>query len=443
MRVMWKGAVSFGLVTIPIHLYAATESKNVSLRQVHEADGGRIQYKRVCTVDGEEVPYADIAKGYELSDGGMVVLTDKELSELPISTSRSIDVQEFVPLEAIDPIYFDKSYYLEPQKAAIKPYVLLRDALHKSGQVAITKVAIRQRESLAVLRVVSDVMVLTTMLWPDEVREVDFPFLREDAPEVRSQEMSMASSLIDSLSDSVFEPDKYRDSYREALLNLIQSKIDGKETEHPPETASEPEVTDLMSALQASVTAAKEARGAGSDGDAASADGGAASTTSSEQSDDSRADDGEAGDAGESSDENAGSTSSGRTARARSAGSKADGGKGRGSKSAETKTTSARSSGSGSTSAKSSNEKSSGAKKSGAKGSATTSASKTSGSKTSETKSSGSKTSGSKPSESESSGGRPSSGSGAGHKATASDGQTSGTEKAPRGGSSRSARKSV
>ncbi|GAA1251937.1 Ku protein [Prauserella halophila] len=265
---MWKGAVSFGLVTIPIHLYAATESKNVSLRQVHEADGGRIQYKRVCTVDGEEVPYADIAKGYELSDGGMVVLTDKELSELPVSTSRSIDVQEFVPLESIDPIYYDKSYYLEPQKAAIKPYVLLRDALHKSGQVAITKVAIRQRESLAVLRVVSDVMVLTTMLWPDEVRDIDFPFLREDPPEVRAQEMSMASSLIDSLSDSVFEPDKYQDSYREALLGLIQSKIDGKEAERPPAAAAEAEITDLMSALQASVTAAKEARETGSDGDA-------------------------------------------------------------------------------------------------------------------------------------------------------------------------------
>ncbi|MFC4001794.1 Ku protein [Prauserella oleivorans] len=260
MRVMWKGAVSFGLVTIPIHLYAATESKNVSLRQVHEADGGRIQYKRFCTVDGEEVPYADIAKGYELSDGGMVVLTDKELAELPLSTSRTIDVQEFVPLEAIDPIYYDKSYYLEPQKPALKPYVLLRDALQKSGQVAIAKVAIRQRESLAVLRVLSDVMVLTTMLWPDEVRQPDFPFLREDPPQIRPQEMTMAASLIDSLSDSVFEPEKYQDSYREALLALIESKIAGKETTAVPSAAAETEVTDLMAALEASVTAAKKSR---------------------------------------------------------------------------------------------------------------------------------------------------------------------------------------
>ncbi|MEU6641216.1 Ku protein [Saccharomonospora sp. NPDC046836] len=260
MRVMWKGAVSFGLVTIPIHLYAATESKNVSLRQVHEADGGRIQYKRFCTIDGQEVPYADIAKGYELSDGDMVVLTDRELADLPLSTSRTIDVQEFVPLEAIDPIYYDKSYYLEPQKPALKPYVLLRDALQKSGQVAIAKVAIRQREALAVLRVLSDVMVLTTMLWPDEVREPDFAFLKEETPPVRQQEMSMAASLIDSLSDTVFEPSRYHDSYREALLSLIESKIAGEETTKPKAATGEAEVTDLMAALQASVTAAKKAR---------------------------------------------------------------------------------------------------------------------------------------------------------------------------------------
>ncbi|MEU3273894.1 Ku protein [Saccharomonospora sp. NPDC006951] len=260
MRVMWKGAVSFGLVTIPIHLYTATENKNVTLRQVHEADGGRIQYKRFCTVDGEEVPYADIAKGYELSDGGMVVLTDGDLAELPLSTSRTIDVHEFVPLEAIDPLYYDKSYYLEPQKLAVKPYVLLRDALQKSGQVAIAKVAIRQREALAVIRVVSDVMVLTTMLWPDEVREPDFPFLEQETPEVRSQEMAMAASLIDSLSDTVFEPDKYHDSYREALTRLIEAKIAGDELAKPKAATAETEVTDLMAALEASVSAAKKAR---------------------------------------------------------------------------------------------------------------------------------------------------------------------------------------
>ncbi len=257
---MWKGAVSFGLVTIPIHLYAATESKNVSLRQVHESDGGRIQYKRFCTVEGTEVPYAEIAKGYELADGGMVVLTDSELAELPLPTSKSIDVQEFVPLEAIDPIYYDKSYYLEPQKAALKPYVLLRDALAKSGQVAIAKIAIRQRESLAVLRVLSDVLVLTTVLWPDEVRTPDFAFLKEEVPQARPQELTMAGSLIDSLSDSVFEPSKYQDSYREALMSLIESKIAGAETTAPQTETAKAEVTDLMAALEASVSAAKKSR---------------------------------------------------------------------------------------------------------------------------------------------------------------------------------------
>lgn len=260
MRAMWKGSVSFGLVTIPINLYAATENKNVSLRQVHETDGGRVQYKRFCSVDGEEVPYAEIAKGYELSDGQMVVITDADLAELPLSSSKTIDVLEFVPLESIDPIHFDKTYYLEPQKAAIKPYVLLRDALHKSSHVAIAKVAIRQREALAVLRVLSDVLVMTTVLWPDEVRTPDFAFLREDAPQVRPQEMTMATSLIDSLSEPVFEPGKYQDDYREALDSLIQAKIAGKDTTNPGKPGEQAEVVDLMSALQASVTAAKKTR---------------------------------------------------------------------------------------------------------------------------------------------------------------------------------------
>jgi DNA end-binding protein Ku len=232
----------------------------VSLRQVHREDGGRIQYKRFCTIDGKEVPYSDIAKGYELDNGEMVVITDEDLAELPLASSRTIDVLEFVPLESIDPIHFDKTYYLEPQKAATRPYVLLRDALHKSGQVGVAKVALRQRESLAVLRVHADVMVMTTMLWPDEVRKPDFTFLDEEAPQVRPQELTMAGSLIDSLSEPVFEPGKYSDSYREALDALIQAKVEGNETKRPPSVEGQAEVVDLMTALQASVTAAKQAR---------------------------------------------------------------------------------------------------------------------------------------------------------------------------------------
>lgn len=266
MRAMWKGSISFGLVTIPIKLYAATEAKNVSFRQVHEADGGRIQYKRVCTVDGEEVPYSDIAKGYELDNGDMVILTSDDLAQIPLASSDSIEVLEFVPLESVDPIYFDRGYYLEPDKGAAKPYVLLRDALHKSGRVAVVKVALRQRETLALLRVYSDVMVLQTMLWPDEVRNPDFKFLDEDIPEVRSEEMSMAGMLIDSLSEEVFEPDQFHDSYREAVLELIDAKAAGQEVkEAPPESTGA--VIDLMAALQASVEGAKQARGKGDDAD--------------------------------------------------------------------------------------------------------------------------------------------------------------------------------
>ncbi|WP_329048098.1 Ku protein [Amycolatopsis sp. NBC_01488] len=262
MRAMWKGSVSFGLVSIPIQLYAATENKNVSLRQVHEADGGRIQYKRFCTIDGAEVPYAEIAKGYELPDGEMVVITDAEMAELPLSSQRTIDVLEFVPLESIDPIQYDRTYYLEPQKNAVKPYVVLRDALHKSSQVAIAKVAVRQRESMAVLRVHADVLVMTTMLWPDEVREPDFPFLRDDPPQIRPQELTMAGSLIDSLAEPVFEPEKYHDHYREALEEMIEAKVAGEETTKPAAVTAKADVVDLMAALQASVDAAKKSRGA-------------------------------------------------------------------------------------------------------------------------------------------------------------------------------------
>lgn len=261
MRAMWKGSVSFGLVSIPIQLYAATENKNVTLRQVHQTDGARIQYKRFCSAEEKEVPYAEIAKGYELDDGEMVVLTDDDLAELPLATSHAIDVVEFVPMESIDPIQFDKTYYLEPQQAARKPYVLLRDALQKSGHVAIAKVALRQRESLALLRVVSDVLVMTTMLWPDEVRVPDFTFLHEDTPQVRSQEMAMATSLIDSLSEPVFESDKYNDSYREALEQLIESKIEGGDATVKADKAEDTgEVVDLMDALKASVNAARKNR---------------------------------------------------------------------------------------------------------------------------------------------------------------------------------------
>ena len=262
MRSIWKGAISFGLVTIPVKLYSATEEKDVSFHQVRRSDGSRIKYKRVAAVDGEEVSYGDIAKGYELPSGETVVLTDDDFKDLPLTTSRAIDVLQFVPLEQVDPIYFAKSYYLEPDKAGTKPYVLLRDALEQSGKVAVVKVALRNRESLATLRVRDGVFVLETMLWPDEVRSPQFGFL-DEAVEVRPQELAMAGSLIETLTGD-FDPSQFTDSYREALQAVIDAKISGSQLVAPAgEQPTAGTVVDLMAALRASVEAAKKASATG------------------------------------------------------------------------------------------------------------------------------------------------------------------------------------
>jgi DNA end-binding protein Ku len=264
VRAIWKGAVSFGLVSIPVKLYTATEEKDVSFHQVHREDGGRIRYKRVCQIDGEEVAYADIAKGYELPSGETVVITDEDLADLPLTSSRVVDVLSFVPLEQVDPIYFAKSYYLEPDKTATKPYVLLREALEKAESVALVKVAIRTRESLATLRVRDGVLVLETMVWPDEVRTPDFGFLDEDIT-VRPQELAMAQSLIESMSAD-FDPDQYHDEYRGALEQVIEAKVEGREiVEQPVQEEETGSVVDLMAALRASVAAAKKGRGEDAD----------------------------------------------------------------------------------------------------------------------------------------------------------------------------------
>jgi len=262
MRSMWKGAISFGLVMIPVKLYAATEQKDIAFRQVHRVDGGRIRFRRVCSIDGEEVPYEDVAKGYELPDGEMVVLTDEDLAELPLPTTRSIEVLHFLPEEQLDPILLNRSYFVEPESTGARAYVLLRDSLERSGKVALAQVALRQRESLATLRSRDGVLVLETLLWPDEVRVPDFAFLDDDI-EVRSQELQMAASLIDSMTVD-FDPDEYHDSYREALQELVDAKIEGREVVQP-EGPSEPAgVTSLADALKASLAAARgESRQAG------------------------------------------------------------------------------------------------------------------------------------------------------------------------------------
>jgi Ku protein len=271
MRSIWRGAVSFGLVSIGVKLYSATEDKDIRFHQVHAADGGRVKYKRVCSIDGEEVEYSDIAKGYELPDGQVVILTDEDFDELPLSTRREIEVLQFVDQDEIDPIHFEKTYYLEPEGPAARPYVLLRDALENAGQVAITKIAIRQRESLAALRVRDGLLVLHTMRWPDEIRRPDFGFLDEDIS-VRPQELKMAEALIASMTGE-FDPSEFTDDYREAMTALLEAKQSGGEVQQVPEVEDTGgAVVDLMSALRRSVERARGGSGSDETGDDAAAE---------------------------------------------------------------------------------------------------------------------------------------------------------------------------
>ncbi|GIJ76065.1 DNA end-binding protein Ku [Micromonospora phaseoli] len=262
MRAIWKGAVSFGLVSIGVKLYSATEEKDIRFHQVHREDGGRIRYKRTCQVCGEEVSYDDIAKGYDIGGGEMVILTDEDFADLPLTSSRAIDVLEFVPAEQVDPILYNKAYFLEPEGTATKPYLLLRDALADSERVAIVKVALRQREQLATLRVREGVLLLNTMLWPDEIRKPAFGFLDEDL-KIRPPELAMATSLVDSMAGD-FHSDEFTDDYRAALQEVIDAKVEGREVVQPEEVEEAPAAAvDLMAALKASVERARAARGEG------------------------------------------------------------------------------------------------------------------------------------------------------------------------------------
>jgi DNA end-binding protein Ku len=258
MRALWKGAITFGLVNVPIKLYAATEDHDVSLHQVHDADGGRIRYQRRCEVCGKVVEYSHIDKAY--AEGKTtVVLTEEDLKALPEERSKEIEVVEFVPSEQIDPIMFDRSYFMEPDKAAVKAYTLLRRALEETDRTAIAQFSLRQKTRLAALRSRGKVLMLQSLLWDDEVREADFPSVKEDV-RVSSQELKMASSLIDNMA-AEFTPDKFSDEYQDQLRQLIAAKLEkgdaldtaatfGAEGE---EEAERGEVVDLMEALRRSV----------------------------------------------------------------------------------------------------------------------------------------------------------------------------------------------
>ena len=254
-RTMWKGAISFGLVSIPIKVFPATEEKGLSFNQLHDEDHGRIKYQRVCAKCGEIVPFEHIVKGYEYEKDKYVVLTDEELDSVPVESSRAIDILQFVDREEIDPVYYKKSYYLIPEETGIKAYKLLREALSEDGRVGVAKVSFRDKEHLSALRFKDDVLVLETMYWPDEIRAADFPELEKDA-KLRPQEVQMARTLIDNLTED-WDPEQYRDEYREALLDIVEKKVAGEEIEFIE--APEPtRVVDLMEALKASVEAAKK-----------------------------------------------------------------------------------------------------------------------------------------------------------------------------------------
>ena len=253
-RSMWKGAISFGLVTIPVAVYPATEEKSLKFNQLHDEDMGRIRYKRVCSVDGEEVEFDHIVKGYEVEKDRYVIITDEDLDAVPVESSRAIDIQQFVDLDEIDPMLFKKSYYLVPDETGAKAYALLRKALAEEGKVGIAKVSFRDKEHLAALRFKDEVFVLETMYWPDEIRAAEFETLDADG-KVRSNEVEMAKQLIASLSEP-WNPERFTDEYREALLGIVEKKLAGEPIELPEEVPAA-RVVDLMAALKASVEAAR------------------------------------------------------------------------------------------------------------------------------------------------------------------------------------------
>ena len=263
MRSIWKGSIAFGLVNVPVKVYSATQDHDIKFHQVHAKDNGRIRYKRVCEVCGEVVEYGDLTRAYESDDGQMVIITDDDIATLPEERSREIEVLEFVPASEVDPMMFDRSYFLEPDSKSSKSYVLLAKTLADTDRMAIVHFSLRNKTRLAALRVKDfgkrDVMVVHTLLWPDEIRDPDFPVLDQKV-EIKPAEMKMAGQVVESMTDD-FHPEKFTDTYREEMLELVQAKIEGGEAftaeEQPAELDETEDVSDLLAKLEASVAARK------------------------------------------------------------------------------------------------------------------------------------------------------------------------------------------
>ena len=259
-RAIWSGSVSFGLVNVPVKLVTATSPKDVRFHQLHDADGGRISQRRVCSVDGEEVDFANIVKGYDLGGGRYVMVEPEELASIDPEATRSIDIEEFVDLAEIDPVFFERSYYLVPDGRAEKPYALLAEAMASTGKVALGRFVLRTKQYLATLRAREGVLVLSTMLYPDEVIDpAELEVATTDATKPAKRELDMATSLVESLS-ATFDPSKYHDDHREKVLALIEAKAEGESIAAPSEPQAAAPVVDLMAALEASLEAARQAK---------------------------------------------------------------------------------------------------------------------------------------------------------------------------------------
>lgn len=287
MRAIWKGAIAFGLVNVPVKVYSATEDHDISLHQVHNADGGRIRYQRRCEVCSQVIDYSDIEKAYE-EDGRTVVLSKDELKAIPAENSHEIEVVQFVPSEQLEPMMFEKSYYLEPDSKSPKAYVLLRSALEDTDRVAIVQFALREKTRLGALRIKDDVLVLQSLLWPDEVREAKFPSL-DASVKISSQERDMSAALVESMAAD-FDPASFTDEYQVQLRQLIEAKLEQGESLDTEETfgveageGSKGEVIDLMEALKRSLD---RKRGGGSDTAAGSQGGEAGGDSGSEAGED-------------------------------------------------------------------------------------------------------------------------------------------------------------
>ena len=261
-RAMWSGAISFGLVNIPIKLFNAVSRKSVHFNQIDTRSGSRINYRKVSAADGDDVPNEAIAKGYQLSSGEYVLVGDDELAALDPVATRSIDIEQFVDLDEIDPIFYDAPYYVAPDKAARKPYALLTRAMEEQNKVAIARFVMRSKQYLAALRTMDGVLVMSTMVYADEINDPAELFDGDELGDVdvSDRELKMATQLVESLTEP-FEPERYEDTYRHQVLDLIDRKASGEEVVAAPAPAAEEKVVDLMAALEASVRDAKAARG--------------------------------------------------------------------------------------------------------------------------------------------------------------------------------------